>query len=430
MSRWIACLLVPLLMVGLVSKARAELYGGTSRADITPPVGCWLAGWASRDKPSEGVHDPLFAKSVVLCQGVDTVAIVACDLIHITREIAAEARAIIERETGIAGGRVMISATHTHFSPEVGNRAKAGDKADEAYLDVLARKIASTVIMAVADMQPVKIGTSYADLPELLYNRRTRRPDGKVTMTFALPAVEDNLEFGPTDPSLGVMRVEDSEGVLLASMINYACHPVSGGGHGTGWESWFYDVSAEFPGVATALVESAESGNCLFTLGAAGNMVPIERGISPRFKIGKALGGETVRLLQFMETSADIILAVGSRQVELPLKNALEKDSYVKLPKSGKLEVELQVVRIGGLYLVALPGEVLVEVGTAIKDGSGGEQTLIVSLANGSIGYICHREAYGEGGYEPGRASVLAPGAAELLAARSLEMISELKQVE
>ncbi len=433
MARWTTCLLISLLAAGMVAECRAgsgELHGGTARADITPPVGCWLAGWASRDRPSEGVHDNLFAKSIVLSSGQDTLAIVACDLIHITKEIASEAREIVERETGLAGGKVLISATHTHFSPMVGNRARDGEKADEAYLSVLARKIASTVIMALADMQPVKIGTSRTDVPELLFNRRTRRPDGKVTMTFALPPAEDNLTFGPTDPSLGVLRMEDTEGRLLASMINYACHPVSGGGHGTGWESWFYDISAEFPGVATALVENTESGNCLFTLGAAGNLVPIQRGVSPRFKIGKALGGETIRLLQFMETSADIKLATLSRQVELPLKDVLEKDSYVKLPKSGKLEVEVQVVRIGGLYLVALPGEVLVEVGSSIKEGSSGEQTLIVSLANGSIGYICHREAYPEGGYEPGRASLLAPGAAELLAAQSLEMISELKRAQ
>ncbi len=427
MSKWMTCLLIALLATGTVAEARAELHGGTARADITPPVGCWLAGWAIRDKPSEGVHDPLFAKSIVLSQGPDTVAMVACDLIHITREIAAEARGIIERETGLAGSNVLISATHTHFSPEVGNKAKAGEKADEAYLDVLARKIASTVTMALAEMQPVKIGTARTDVPELLFNRRTRRPDGKVTMTFVLPPAEDNLSFGPTDPALDVLRVEDSQGRLLASMMNYACHPVSGGGHGTGWESWFYDISAEFPGVATALVESAESGNCLFTLGSAGNMVPIERGVSPRFKIGKALGGETIRLLQFMETSAEIELAVRSRMVALPLKTDLAKDAYVKLPESGSLEVEVQVVRIGGMYLVALPGEVLMEVGALIKDGAGGEQTLIVSLANGSIGYICHREAYREGGYEPRQASVLAPGAAEMLAARSLELISELR---
>lgn len=430
MARWTVFLLTALLVSGTFAESRAGshmLYGGTARADITPPVGCWLAGWAIRTKPSEGVHDPLFAKSMVLSSGADTVAIVACDLIRITDEITSGARAIIERETGLAGHKVMISATHTHFSPVV---RTSGEKGDQAYVDVLTRKIASTVLMAMAKMQPVRIGSSRTDVPELLYNRRTKRPDGKVTMTFVLPPAEENLKFGPTDPTLTVLRMESTEGKLLASMMNYACHAVSGGGHGTGWESWFYDISAEFPGVATAMVESVESGNCLFTLGTAGNMVPIERGVEPRFKIGKALGGETIRLLQYMETGDDMSLAVESRKVELPLKRKLAEDAYVTLPEHETVELELQVIRLGELYLVGIPGEVLVEVGQIIKEGAGDRQTVIVSLANDAIGYICHRAAFDEGGYEPDQASILAPGAAETLAARAVEMIAELQNGE
>jgi hypothetical protein len=320
----------------------------------------------------------------------------------------------------------MISATHTHFSPVVKNTVRAGERADEAYLDVLTREIASTVIMALDGMQQVRVGMAQTDVPELLYNRRTRRPGGKVTMTFVLPPEEENLEFGPVDPTLSVLRVEKQDGSLLASMMNYACHAVSGGGHGTGWESWFYDISAEFPGVATALVESVESGNCLFTLGNAGNMVPIERGVAPRFKIGRALGGETVRLLQYMETRDNLQLDIVSRKVALPLKKKLAEGAYVETPEGDTREVELQVVRIGEMYLVGLPGEVLVEVGKLIKDGSGGKKTVIVSLANETNGYICHREAFDEGGYEPDLASVFAPGAAEMMAEKSLEMIAGL----
>ena len=39
---------------------------GHARRDITPPAETWMMGYASREKPCEGVHDPLNANAVTL----------------------------------------------------------------------------------------------------------------------------------------------------------------------------------------------------------------------------------------------------------------------------------------------------------------------------------------------------------------------------
>ena len=58
-------------------------------------------------------------------------------------------------------------------------------------------------------------------------------------------------------------------------------------------------------------------------------------------------------------------------------------------------EVEVQVVTLGDdLAWVSLPGEIFVELGLEIKQGSPFRQTMIAELANGSIGYIPNRVAY------------------------------------
>jgi hypothetical protein len=49
-------------------------------------------------------------------------------------------------------------------------------------------------------------------------------------------------------------------------------------------------------------------------------------------------------------------------------------------------------------------------------------------LANDSIGYVCHRQAYEEGGYESGRGANLAPGAAETMIEQALELIEQVKE--
>src|SRR6201999_4465285 len=63
--------------------------------------------------------------------------------------------------------------------------------------------------------------------------------------------------------------------------------------------------------------------------------------------------------------------------------------------------VEVQVISLGDdLAWVSLPGEIFVELGLTIKQGSPFKQTMIAELANGSIGYIPNRVAYPQGNYE------------------------------
>src|SRR5688500_17165820 len=84
-----ALLLVP-------APAEAAVRAGVGKAEITPPVGTPLGGYGNAllpGRPAEGVHDPLFAKALVLDDGARRVAIVATDLIgtnpEITRQVAA-----------------------------------------------------------------------------------------------------------------------------------------------------------------------------------------------------------------------------------------------------------------------------------------------------------------------------------------------------
>ena len=412
----------------VIGKTNGRLMGGAAKVNITPPVGGWLSGWEIRDKPSEGIADNLYAKALCLSDGTTGVAIISADLIGVTARIVSDVREIVERKTGIPGGNIFVAATHTHFGPVI-KQYKFDAQVDRTYLEVLTEKLASTVIMAHNNLTEVRVGAAKGQAPELLYNRRTKRKDGKVVMTFALPPEEPELFFGPTDPEVAVLRVEDKSGKLLASMINFACHPVSGGGHGEGWESWFYHISADYPAYATEVIEKIEGGTCLFTLGTAGDMVPIKRGISPRFEIGRALGGEALRRLQLMDMVEEASLKALQKKITLPLKTEVPEDANEEL-KAGESEMttELQGIRIGDTVLLGLPGEVLVELGLEIKKKAGIEKLFLLSLSNDSIGYVCHAEAYDEGGYESGRGTNLARGAGEIMVREALKIVKSLKE--
>src|SRR5205085_2458427 len=94
----------------------AELKVGSAAVVITPPIGTPLAGYYET-RISEGVHDDLYAKALVLECGGARAAMVSCDLITMPPNVAAEARRLIERDTGLKADQVMISATHAHTGP-------------------------------------------------------------------------------------------------------------------------------------------------------------------------------------------------------------------------------------------------------------------------------------------------------------------------
>ncbi|MHC4533755.1 MAG: hypothetical protein ACYS6K_07370, partial [Planctomycetota bacterium] len=91
------------------------------------------------------------------------------------------------------------------------------------------------------------------------------------------------------------------------------------------------------------------------------------------------------------------------------------------------ITTEIQVLRLGDIYILGLPGEVLVEVGLEIKRRAGLEKLFVISICNDSVGYVCQSEAYGEGGYESGTGTNLAKGAGEIMVSEALNLINGIK---
>ena len=98
------------------------------------------------------------------------------------------------------------------------------------------------------------------------------------------------------------------------------------------------------------------------------------------------------------------------------------------LAREGKPhEVEVQVFALGDdVAFVALPGEIFVELGLAIKKASPFKHTMIIELANTAIGYIPNRPAYAEGNYEVVSARC-AEGSGEMLVDTAIKLLRELK---
>ncbi|MGB2862500.1 MAG: neutral/alkaline non-lysosomal ceramidase N-terminal domain-containing protein [Sedimentisphaerales bacterium] len=433
--------------------SRAALKGGCAKVNITPPVGAWLSGYGGRDKPSDGIVDELYARALVLDNGSNSVAIISVDLLWVPLQMTNRVRGILKDKIGIPEQNILICATHTHFGPKIYTETKIGPEVsdntvDSSYVQILVKKITDSAFLAHKRMENVKIGAVKGDIPEIVYNRRPTRadgsvqttfslplevtatrkiqrsPDGSVSVTFTFPTEGPALTFGPVDPEAWVLRVENAEGQIIGSVVNFACHAVSG----SVFADWFYSISADYPGETMRVVEQLEGGVCLFTSGTAGDIVPLRRGRKPRYEIGRALAGEAIRRLQFVQTSGDIDMTAMTREVTLPIRQDLSPNRIIAADK-GKthLTTEIQVIRLGDIYILGLPGEVLVEVGLDIKKKAGFRNLIIAAVSNDTIGYVCHSQAYEQGGYEADSGTNLAKGAGEIIVTHALDLLSQVK---
>jgi len=438
---------------------------GVASVDITPPLGSPMAGYYHA-RGADGVLDPLLSKGMVIRRDDVRMALVALDIISVTREITDQARKKIEEQTGIPANHVMICATHAHTGPELARRSRRVDdmggrnKIVVEYTEALPDRIAETVRLANEQLQSVQLKTAIGRCENLAYNRRFYMRDGTVGWNPGKLNPNIVMPAGPTDPDVGILYVEKpgAKGFTqsIATFINFAMHPDTTGGS---------KFSADWPG-GLARVLAAYHGEHHLTLvgnGTCGNLNNYDffwgwpnNGPGEQNRIGTILGASVFQAYKDLKPIGEGPIRVRSDMVELALPEitpeeveaarkavAATKDdhgpnfmtlvrSYRALDvaqRNGKPHrVEVQVIALGNdVAWVSLPGEVFVELGLAIKKRSPFPLTLVVELANESIGYIPDRRSYAEGNYEPESARCAA-GSGEKLVDVAVGLLNELQR--
>lgn len=428
---------------------------GTAAVEINPPVGIPLAGYYSA-RGCEGVLDDLHAKAVVLDDGQTQVAMVVCDLISLPRHTVLEARKLIEQQTNIAGGHVMISATHTHTGPVLDRKSAREEIGGvnplvKEYTAALPAKIAESVVQAYQRLAPVRVSYARGQEDRLAFTRRFWMKDGTVGWNPGKNNPNVIRPVSPIDPEVGVVYFETPEAAPVLTYVNYAMHPDTTGG----LKCW-----PDFPGVlARRLAEyKGDSMLTLFANGACGNLNHInvrwsdrQHGPEEALRLGTILAADVFKIYMDLKPAVIGPLAVRSEVVSLPLPVVTEQDiaeaqeivkqgskarfydqvkAYkvldVAARKGQPWEAEVQVVTLGpDLAWVAMSGEVFAELGLSVKAASPFRQTHIVELANGSFSYIPNRSAYAEGAYEV-IASRCAEGSGEIMVEAAIRMLHEL----
>ncbi len=403
--------------------AAKRLPVGAAETIITPPLGTELAGYF-HTRVSDGIISDLMAKAVVLGEGADRIALIACDLISIPSEITAQVRCRVEAETGIPGERVMVCATHTHTGPEL--RPNRPIKRNEAYVAGLPDRIAEAAVAAATNQRPASICIGRDHEEGLAFNRRFRYADA--SEQFGMRGDDVVGVAGPTDPELGVIAFRESPDAMpFAVIVNYSIHiDVTGGNH----------ISADFPAVLTRVLRGVYGDDLivLYVQGACGNInhVPYgknwpwpTKGVWKSEQIGRTLGGKAIGIIEKALPSASQVAACAQEILNVPrfplddlvadrvaqaragqsqgLTSEVDKRLLELIDQhdpAGRDPREVQALRMGDAVFCGAPGEYFVEWGLEIKKWSPFPYTFIAELANDAVGYIPTYEAFRRGGYE------------------------------
>lgn len=400
-------------------------YAGVSEADITPPLGVWMCGYAFRPKGCTGIHDPLYVRALVVDDGDTRLGIVAMDLIGLDFDLVDLVRQQVASETGIPPEGLMLNATHTHGGPNVRAFNTMGSR-DAAYTDVLVRKIAGTVKQASEQMRPAQFVYGRAPV-QLGINRRERRAaDGRMVI--------GHNYGGPVAPWVDVVGVLDARGTPFALLFSHACHGTTLGGDNL-------QITADFCEAAYAKIRASSQGMVMpfFLQGCAGNINPHPRGSFEHARMhGTALADAALEAMAKASALKDPLVSFEASSVELPLvpppplevcdrniadwqeklqeeertgdagrilhaQGMLDYARYERSMAEGKAELKtnftLQLINLHGVRILGMPAEVFVQYALDFDQQSNGP-VITLGYTNGVHGYLPTAADYELGGYE------------------------------
>ena len=401
--------------------AQQPLAAGFAAVEITPdlkgekPV--YMAGYGMNRK-AKGVHDPLYARTVVLASGDDKIAIVAVDLVGLQYP---EVRAIRAQLPQIK--YVLVSSTHNHEGPDVigiWGRGPFHRGVNEAYLDFVVERVVDSVKQAADKLATVTATYGTAADETLLNDSR-------------LPIVKDGV--------LRVIKLAKSGGSDTAGLlVQWNCHPESLGSRNL-------ELTADFPWATVAALEKQYRCPVVYLSGAVGGLMGLPRGRVfdakgqelkfGTFEYAQKYGEEVAVLAAKAESAAQPIgltpFVVSAKPITVPVQNSLyraaravgvlKRDGFVwtgDFQKKGEpmtaenadlpsaIESEVAYVRLGELHIACIPGEVYpelvygkfqepVEAGADFPDAPKepvvaelmpGPKWLLLGLANDELGYI------------------------------------------
>ncbi|MCU1591623.1 MAG: hypothetical protein JWP11_2879 [Frankiales bacterium] len=406
-------------VAGARCPAGAAFLAGAAKSDITPHV--WPVGEAaySIGRLGRSAAHPFYARALALrsCSNGETVVITAIDsqgYFAAYKEDPAGSegygtdgiRAAASRATGVPASHLVISATHTHNSPDSIGVWGGGSQPNNGvpYLSVVKAGTVSAIRQAVAALRPAKLLVGSADISSL--------------QSTAGQVANDPSDY-PVDNQLRVLQaVGYADCAPISTLVDASVHATVAGeikdraGHDV--------IDPDWPGRVASDLERLLPGEVPVVVpGAVGRTQPrFPRGQEPTSKdplvqiaaygdiltrrVGTALAGagavaggpvtaEQSFLQEEIEDPALVALFYDEAGVPgpsgTPELGGLMRSVLPPYTTGNVVRAEAELLRVGDIALATTPGEAYPQNATELRTRIKTRATFLIGTANDQIGY-------------------------------------------
>ncbi len=425
-----------------VAVSMGSLRAGSSSVEIPSDESMIIAG-GIHPRFASGREGKIRANALIIEKNTK-ICIVSCDVLALQRDVCDEVCLEIEKKFGIPFKNILITSTHTHHAPAT--VTIHGYERDEAFIGNVKRSIIDAVGTADDDLKNVNMSFWLGTESTVGQNSRLLLSDG--TIYWIGPRDDALRPTGPFDPDLPVimLKKEDEGGGTL--FFSHSTHNI-----GTRRPE---AVSPGFYGLAAQELEEENGGNVLFLPGASGSTHNLslpadEMIIRMKNAIKEALleskprdvpGVASVkREFEYMvrrfdeEKEEKAVSYYCNKRVKNPesvieIFRRMRKKLWKQQGETRKSWI--QVMLLGDIALIGIPGELFTKLGLMIKRLSPLRYTYVVELANDWIGYVPDRQAYELGGYQlwTGLHSYVEKGTGEAIVEEVIKTLQTMRDKE
>ena len=405
----------------------------------------WLAGF-DNSRAVQSVADDTWARATVLRQGNTEIAVVSCDLVGLFLNEVEAMRERARDELGV--DHILLSSTHVHEVPDTmgqWGRVLAESGVNPRHMQNLHDAVHEAIRQAQAAAVPVQVRAGRYDVPHTAWGGRGIN---NVNVDTRDPAITD-------ERILTTRFVDASSGATVATWINFANHPEAAGSRNLA-------ITSDFAHTLRTTVEEGAiegpdgpvdgvGGVAVYIQGAVGGMMtPLhadtidldgtehtEHGLEKAYATGRVTGYHALQAIQAEEGIADPLLKLRTKTLFLPVENTgfhvllnaevfdrpgfnYNADEIITQWNRPDLKTEVDLLQVGSVSALSIPGELLPELaiggydgghtgplqdlvdagnpnppdlsaapeGPYLKDLMPGDYKMIVGLGNDEIGYL------------------------------------------
>ncbi len=398
MNRILTLLLLFVVGVCTIHAVRHDRQGrlmvGAAKADITPDASLFPFLAQHEDYPYTGIHDSLYARAIVMDNGVKRAVLLELDEVSVPegktfcRKIA--------KAAGVNADDIIACVSHTHSTLHPNGQ----DDRLQGNIDKIIGQSIAAVKAAAARLEPARVSFARTKAYVNINNGEVVQSRGQYS----------NEAY--SDKTLDIVRFTRTDGSLISLVLNYSTHAevmfrsISKGGG--------YEITGDLPGRTAQLLEVQHKGAIvLTTTGAEGDQQPLftsRQRTSTQGFVDQGEGGWTLvdaqarrivdavnEATETMPAGEDVVtLITKATEAVVPGQHRhqnRETNTIIDEPDKD-VHIAVNQIYLNDIVFCGVAADIAAVIGVAVRNASGVKHTMLITNTAGSVGYVLPDEMY------------------------------------